>query len=174
MKIRIVGLAALGALAAASCTPAVQQRPVEVAPTAPRDAPYFTTTDTAMVRLYAMLEPCRRKALASWPDARRRFQAGLRPKQSLFVTTRLRDSTHRVEQVFVAVDKIDPRSVTGRLWSEIAVVRGFQRGQTLTVADSDIVDWMISRPDGSEEGNWMGKFMDAYFATKVVPTDICR
>ncbi|MFL5541489.1 MAG: hypothetical protein ACJ8J0_21055, partial [Longimicrobiaceae bacterium] len=114
-----------------------------------------------------------RKALAAWPDARRRFLAGLPPQQTLFVTTRRRDAGGRLEQVFVAVDGIDGAQVTGRLWSDVGIVVGYRHGQKLAVPESEIVDWMISRPDGSEEGNWMGKFFDAYQATGRPPAGIC-
>jgi len=32
---------------------------------------------------------------------------------------------------------------------------------------------MISKPDGSEEGNWSGKFLDALQATGKAPSGIC-
>jgi hypothetical protein len=146
-----------------SCAHAPSERPVAVAVTAPRDAPYYATTDTAMARVFALLEPCRLKAIAAWPGARARFLAGLPSNQTLFVTTRLHDSRGHMEQVFVAVDGIQRDSASGRLWSEITVVHGFRRGQRLIIPESEIVDWMISKPDGSEEGNWMGKFADAGF-----------
>jgi hypothetical protein len=145
----------------ASCAHAPIEQPVSIAPTAPRDNPAYVTTDTAMAQMAALLEPCRRKALGTWPGARSRFQAGLPQHQSLFVTTRLHDARGRMEQVFVAVDRIERDSVAGRVWSDIAVVQGFRRGQQLVIPESDIVDWMISKPDGSEEGNLMGKFIDA-------------
>jgi len=144
--------------------------PVHVAPTAPRDAP-IGAGDSA--RLMALLEPCRRAALAAWPEARRRFLVGLPPQQTLFVTTRLRDSVGRMEQVFVAVDRIENGRITGRLWSEVMRVAGYRRGQQIPLAEADVVDWMISRPDGSEEGNWMGKFIDAYQATGTPPSGVC-
>ncbi|MET0399737.1 MAG: DUF2314 domain-containing protein [Longimicrobiaceae bacterium] len=121
----------------------------------------------------SLLEPCRQKALAVWPEARRRFVSGLPDGQTLFVTARLRDAAGRMEQVFVAVDRIEGSRVAGRLWSDITTVAGYQRGQVLTLQEADVVDWMISRPDGSEEGNWMGKFMDAYQATGRPPAGVC-
>jgi hypothetical protein len=147
--------------------------PVHVAPTAPRDAAVGAAGDSATARLMALLEPCRRAALAAWPEARQRFLAGLPAQQTLFVTTRLRDAVGRVEQVFVAVDHIDGGRVAGRLWSEVTTVVGYRRGQPLALAEADVVDWMISRPDGSEEGNWMGKFIDAYQATGAPPVGGC-
>jgi hypothetical protein len=137
-------------------------------PNAPGDAPFGMSA-----QLMTLLEPCRRRALATWPDARRRFQAGLPSQQTLFVTTRLRSPGGRMEQAFIVVDRIDGTQVTGRLWSEIIAVAGYRRGQTLIVPEGEIVDWTISRADGSEEGNWMRKFIDAYHATGQPPAGIC-
>jgi hypothetical protein len=160
-------------LFAAGCTPPVTTPTVAVAPTAPRDAPVYVTSDTAMAKMFAFLEPCRKKALAAWPSARSRFVAGLPPNQTLFVTTRLHDATGRVEQVFVAVDHINGDAVSGRIWSDISVVQGYARGQAISLPQSEIVDWMISKPDGSEEGNWMGKFIDAAGPSGRAPPGIC-
>jgi hypothetical protein len=168
-----ISIPSLLLFATIGCAPTVSERPVTIADTAPRDAPVGITTDTAMARTFAMLEPCRLKALATWPAARSRFVAGLPSNQSLFVTTRIRDPASRLEQVFLAVDRIPRDSVVGRIWSDIAVVSGFHRGQSLTLPQSAIVDWMISKPDGSEEGNWMGKFLDAYSAAGKPPAGIC-
>jgi hypothetical protein len=40
------------------------------------------------------------------------------------------------------------------------IVSGFKLGQTYTFNESDLIDWFISKPDGSEEGNVVGKFLD--------------
>jgi hypothetical protein len=45
-------------------------------------------------------------ALAAFPEVRRRFEAGLPPRHTFFVTTWLRDGDGRQEHVFVAVDSV--------------------------------------------------------------------
>lgn len=157
----------------AGCAPTVTARPIAVAPTAPRDAPVYVTSDTALAKMFVLLEPCRKKAMAQWPSARSRFLAGLPQNQTLFVTTRLHDAASRVEQVFVAVDRINGDAVSGRIWSEISAVQGYARNQSISLPQSEIVDWMISKPDGSEEGNWMGKFIDAAGPSGTAPRGIC-
>ena len=149
------------------------ERPVHMADNAPADQPWMATTDTAAARLFALLEPCRRVALAAWPEAKRRFAAGLPPQHTMFVTARLRDRAGRAEQVFVAVDAIDGGRVAGRLWSDVGAVEGYRRGQPLSLAEAEVVDWMVARPDGTEEGNWMGRFIDAYQATGRPPAGVC-
>ena len=41
-------------------------------------------------------------------------------------------------------------------------VRGFRYGQPYSFREADLVDWMVSRPDDSEEGNVVGNFLDSY------------
>ena len=146
--------------------------PVHVAPTAPQDAP-IALDSSAVTELDRLIEPCRRTAMAAYPGARARFRAGLPARHSMFVVTRLRDSAGRREQVFVVVDAIDGERITGRIWNDLRVVTGYQRAQVITVPEQEILDWMVSRPDGTEEGNWIGRFIDALQATGVPPTGIC-
>jgi hypothetical protein len=149
------------------------ERPVHVAANAPVDQPIGVANKKELEELFAMLEPCRRLALAAWPDARRRFATGLPERHTMFVTMRLRDAAGRVEQVFVAVDAIRDGRVSGRLWNDLNTVEGYRRGQALSLAEADVVDWTIARPDGTEEGNWMGRFIDGVHATGRPPTGIC-
>ena len=146
--------------------------PVHVAPTAPKDAPLGVDA-ARREELERLLEPCRQKAMASYPDARARFLTGLPEHHTMFIVTRLRDAAGRREQVFVAVDGIDGDRVKGRVWNDRHVIEGFQRGQAVTIPESEIVDWMVARPDGTEEGNWMGRFIDALQATGRPPAGIC-
>ena len=165
-----VALLALGA-----CSHAHVEKPVHTPPDAPQDQPITIAGESAIAGFRSLLEPCRRKAVAAYPDARGRFQAGLPHRHTFFVVTRLRDarSRDRTEQVFIAVDRLEAAGVVGRLWSNVKVVDGYQRGQVLRVPDAEIVDWMISRPDGTEEGNWIGRFVDAYQAQGRPPQGIC-
>ena len=155
-----------------ACAQAPVERPVYIAPNAPQDAPVMTVGDST-IRLSSLLEPCQKKAMAQYANARQRFQQGLPARHSFFVTTRVQDAQGRVEQVFVVVDEVESGQVVGRLWSEIGTVEGYRHGQQLTVPETEIIDWMISRPDGTEEGNWAGRFMDAYQATGHPPIGIC-
>lgn len=50
----------------------------------------------------------------------------------------------------------------GIIANQIVVVNGYSRGQKYSVKEPDILDWLISKPDGSEEGNFVGKFLDTY------------
>jgi hypothetical protein len=147
------------ALVLACAAPLRAQEP-QVAPTAPVDRP-VTGRDTAEFnQIQRMIAPAVRQARAAWPQARRRYLAGLPRGQIFFVTTLLADGRGSREQVFVRVDAIAGDTVRGRIWSDIAVVRGYAKGQAVTVRDANVLDWLIAHPDGSEEGNFVGKLID--------------
>lgn len=154
----------MAAVAALCALPrlAVAQRPGEVAPNAPADRPIGTTQRCQLEAMHRATAPYIRQALATYPDAKRRFLAGLPAHHTFFVTTRLHDARGREEQVFVAVDSIRSGRVSGRLSSAVAVLAGYRLGQAMTVPESDIIDWMVARPDGTEEGNVVGNFLDSY------------
>jgi hypothetical protein len=138
------------------------QRPVEIARTAPQDRPVTAVDLCRYNQFLKATKPFVIRARATLPAAVSRFRAGLPPHQTFFISTRLTDSTGRHEQVFVAVDSVADSSFTGRIWSNIEVVKGYRLRQRVEVRLADVVDWMISKPDGSEEGNEVGKFLDTY------------
>jgi hypothetical protein len=133
-----------------------------VAPNAPKDQPLTASTGSDAVRMFFAMEPYIAHARASWPEAKRRFVTGLPRQHSFFVTTRLRDASGRIEQAFVAVDSVSAERVYGRIWSRILIVEGYRLGQAYDFHEGDLIDWMIARPDGTEEGNIVGRFLDAY------------
>lgn len=138
---------------------------MHAAPNAPEDRPVGATSET-QDDLYALMEPYIDQARASYPSARDRFLAGLPPQHSFFAVTRLRDAEGHTEQVFIAVDQIRDGKITGRIWSDILLVRGFEAGKAYAFPEGELIDWVISRPDGSEEGNFVGKFLDEYNKSK--------
>ena len=138
------------------------QRPVEVAPNAPADRPFGPREWCQWNAAVRAMEPYVARAKSTYPAAKERFLRGLPPHHTFFVTTRLKDSAGRIEQVFVAVDTIQNARIKGRIWSDIERAAGFHRGQRYELPERDIIDWMIARPDGTEEGNVVGKFLDEY------------
>lgn len=154
----------LGAIAAAVAGASVAnaQRPVELAPNAPKDRPVPASEICQRSAMYDAIAPFVAKARASYPDAKRRFLAGLPRGETFFVTVRLRDSLDRDEQVFIAVDSIVGDRIGGRIWSQIEVVQGYHYRQPYSFPETELVDWLIAKPDGSEEGNVVGKFLDTY------------
>jgi hypothetical protein len=134
---------------------------VRVAPNAPKDKPLDAEAEQVRA-IEEAIKPHVETARKTYPEARERFLKGLPPEHTFFVTTRLRDSTGRFEQVFVAVREIKGGRISGRIWSNIQLVSGYKLGDPYTFPESELFDWTISRPDGTEEGNFVGKFLDTY------------
>lgn len=137
-----------------------------LSPNAPVDRPKGVNASCLMDAMNQAMAPYVAQARASWPAARERFRAGLPAGHGFYVTTRLRDSTGRTEQVFVAVDSVTRDTIYGRVASDIMVVRGYRSGQPYRFPESELVDWMVANPDGSEDGNVVGKFLDTYTPPK--------
>ena len=133
----------------------------QLSPNAPKDkSTIFLPSD--MGSLNAALAPRIALALSTYPSAKAKFLAGLPQGQYFFVTTRLHDDTGAVEQVFIAVNSIQNGVITGRIASQINTVSGYRFGESYAFPESDLIDWLITHPDGSEEGNFVGKFLDNY------------
>jgi hypothetical protein len=163
-------------LLAAGCASTGHRQQGALAPNAPADRPAAIRGDSpedAFSRWQALIAPHSREARATYPSARQRYLQGLRAGENFFVTIVLRDSKGRFEQVFILVDMIQAEVVTGRIASDILAVDGYRRGATLTFKEAEVVDWLISKADGSEEGNFVGKFLDTlpsgYVAVPAAP-----
>jgi uncharacterized protein YegJ (DUF2314 family) len=134
----------------------------ELAPNAPRDKPTPAYDECQVRRWMRAMQPYVDSARATYAAAKTRYLSGLPPGHTFFVTVRLTDEDKRIEQVFLVVDSIRNDRVYGRIRSPIEVVRGYRYGQPYDVPESELYDWMVARPDGTEEGNFVGKFMDTY------------
>ncbi|HEU4877839.1 MAG TPA: hypothetical protein VFT21_00210 [Gemmatimonadaceae bacterium] len=145
------------------------QKTPELAPNAPPDKPVPIIDDCQMKHFTRSMQPFVDSARATWPAARARFLNGLPPGNTFFVTVRLTDQDKRVEQVFLVVDSVRNDRLFGRIRSPIQLVRGYRYGQPYDLRETEIIDWMVARPDGSEEGNVVGKFMDTYR-----PPEVCK
>src|SRR5688572_20467025 len=156
-------------LVLAVCTTAISQQPkqeIYIAPNAPKDKP-VDAAGSEVQQILAAIKPYIEKARSTYPQARVRFLNGLPPKHTFFVTTRLYDSSKRFEQVFIAVKEIKDGRISGVIASEIRLVSGYQEGDSYSFPESELIDWTISKPDGTEEGNFVGNFLDSYQVTTV-------
>jgi hypothetical protein len=142
-------------------TPLVSQEP-HVSTQAPPDKPVSVTSDEQKRRLDAAVAPYVAQARATYPHAKQRFLAGLPPQHSFFVTVELRDAAGHSEMAFLAVDSLASDSIFGRIGNRINLVRGFRLRDRHAVSEAELLDWLITKPDGSEEGNVVGKFLDTY------------
>ena len=154
--------AGLALVSGLSCAPSREPPPPapQLAPKAPVDQPLFAIDTAGADRLFKTIQPCILRAQGTYVEAKHRYVVGLPPDQSFFVTVRLRDSLSRTEQVFVVVDSIKNDTASGRIASTLGIVHGFYKGQPLVFPETQVLDWTISHPDGTEEGNYVGKFVD--------------
>jgi hypothetical protein len=146
-----------------SCASAGQRQDVHLAPNAPADRPVRISAhdpDEALRKWRALVAPYVEQARITYPQAKGRYLAGLPPQQTFFVTTVLRDLQGHFEYVFIVVHRIAEQKVTGRIATQVDLVQGYRGGDAVTFPEAEVVDWMISKPDGSEEGNLVGKFLD--------------
>jgi hypothetical protein len=102
------------------------------------------------------------KGRATYPTAKRRYLAGLPRGYSFAVRKHLIERStgpvsHRMEGVYVFVDTIKDGKIYGRI-GEVEL-RSFRQGQRISFPESELEDWAIFHPDGSVEGNFVGKFL---------------
>jgi len=110
----------------------------------------------------AAIAPYVAEARKSFPAAKSRFLQGLPADEAFFVTVQLKDAKGRSERVFIRVVEMRGTIVFGSIANDIFLVDGFKAGQKYSADQSEILDWLIAKPDGSEEGNFVGKFLDTY------------
>lgn len=127
---------------------------------APVDRP-FKANAQQLEQYEKAIAPYVAKARSTYPAAKARFIAGLPPGYSFAVRVRLTDRTGRREDSFLTVKKISGDKITGVLGA-VDLLRSYKKGQTVTVNENQIDNWLILRPDGTEEGNYVGKFLDHY------------
>jgi len=126
-----------------------------LSPNAPIDKVAKITPD-----LEEKLAELTKQARKSLPEVEAKFHAGLPKGQVLFVVTPLFDEHGKRENVFVQVEKWQNGIIHGGVASEMEIVRTVKAGDPITVKESDVMDWSISRPDGTEEGNFIGKYLE--------------
>jgi hypothetical protein len=146
-------------------TLAAQGDPAPQGNPAPPDKPIAEATED-VAKYEAAIAPYIQKARETLPDAKKRYLDGLPKGQILYVTIRLTDPQGRFEQAFVKVNSWTGTVIKGALASDMDLVKKYKKGDALTCRDSQVMDWTISKPDGTEEGNFVGKFLDTYKPSK--------
>lgn len=109
----------------------------------------------------SLLAPRIAKGRATYPAVRARFLAGLPARHRFLISTNLIDQTGRRELVFILVHRVGGDTVYGQLASDLQLVQGIPPHASIGVLEDAILDWTIARPDGTEEGNAIGVFVDS-------------
>ena len=148
----------MGAIAIAFVAASAIAQNLGLSPRVPPDIS-ASVTPGELKALAEALKPHVEQAQKTFPGARARFLAGLGKGQSLFVTSRLYDECGRSELAFIAVTRIEGGIVEGRIWSNLKVATYYRFRDHYAFPETQLVDWLIAYPDGTEEGNVMGNFM---------------
>ena len=142
-------------------TPADADKRSPLSENAPPDKPRAVESD-AVKKFEDAIAPYVAKARATLPDIKKRFNHGLNKGEVLSITTRLYDANGKFEQVFVEVKSWKDKTISGLLASDLTLIKGHKAGEKMVVEEKDVYDWTISKPDGTEEGNFVGNFLDTY------------
>ncbi len=110
----------------------------------------------------AARQPHIEEAKKTYPEAKKRFLAGLAPKERFLITVELRDGKGLSEQAYIEVKEIKDGIIKGTIASDLNVITKLKRGDKHSLGESELMDWIISKPDGTEEGNFVGKFLNEY------------
>jgi uncharacterized protein YegJ (DUF2314 family) len=88
------------------------------------------------------------------PYAKKRFADGLRPGELLFVKHGFETQSGSQEYLWLVVTQWPGQHVVGQLANDPQDVPGLKIGQTVTVAEADLFDWMIQLPGDQSEGGY--------------------
>jgi uncharacterized protein YegJ (DUF2314 family) len=100
------------------------------------------------------MEAAHQRAVRELPGVKRRFQAGLRPGETLLVKYGFPTGDGGHEYMWVAVDTWKGGHLRGNLANDPELRRDLRAGQTIDLAEQDVFDWMIQLPKGGTEGGY--------------------
>jgi len=126
----------------------------------PTDKPHSIINDEHLKKYEILIEPYVKKAIETLPYAKNHFLSGLKKGEAFFLTTRIYDNEGNFEQIFVRVNEWIGKNIKGTIASDLNTVKGYKHGQLIEFPESAILDWTISKSNGEEEGNYVGKFLD--------------
>jgi len=152
-----LAMMATSTVAAKSATPAKKDQARAGSPI-PQDKGMYLKNGQVK-RIYRSMQPHIRRARATYPAAKKRWMKGLPNGHYFFVVTRIRDQEGSEEQVFISVASIRNGSIKGYIYSKPKNVSGFQFKQPYTFPENHIIDWVITKPGGEQEGNFVGKYL---------------
>lgn len=132
---------------------------------APPDKVQRMRGDKQLEAMERAIAPYVAKARATYPAAKKRFLAGLPPNYLFTVWLPFdeidkKTKEYRSESVFVVVVKISGGKIYGRINNKVLLLKKYRYGDPVQFPESRVQNWCIVRPDGSEEGNYVGNFLD--------------
>jgi len=128
---------------------------------APIDKGHYIEGSEKQRKYDQMIAPYIEQARKTLPDAKKRFLLGLKSGEVFYLVTRIYDKDGKFEQVFVRVKDWHDDDIKGLIENELYTVKEYHNGQLIVFKEKGVYDWLISKPDGSEEGNFIGKYLDS-------------
>lgn len=126
----------------------------------------FETDKRRLATLDSAMWPQIEQAKTTLKEVHKRWNKGLPKGSQLFVTIRMYNEAGEFEHVLGRVDKWVPNRLFTTIASVMTVTDRFKPGQSLAFEQSIVVDWKIVNADGSEEGNYVRKFLEEYSAVQ--------
>lgn len=132
-------------------------------PSGPDEEPYSRrnqdrTSSVNQAQVDALI-PMVERARSMLPAVKKRFKKGLGKGTELYLTIRLHDPNGRMEQVYARIVSWKKEEIVGIISNEMSLTT-HQKGDILQIAEKDVIDWTITTPDGDEEGNIIGKYLE--------------
>lgn len=119
--------------------------------------------------LQKFINPYIDKAKASFPAVKQKYIAGdyVRENRSMYVQIALTGKDGTKEMAFIRVIWCAGTKFQGILANEMYFVKEYTNGDTLSFGENQVVNWVVADAEGREEGNYVGKAIDAYISQKV-------
>lgn len=115
---------------------------------------------TSTTRYQKAIAPYIAAATSTYPDAKKRFLAGLPRKEAFYVSARVSRVIGLYALAIVKVTSIDEseKLIHGRVQNDVGEHTGYTEGDDISFPESEVIDWKISHPNGAEEGDVVGKY----------------
>lgn len=116
-----------------------------------------------------LIAPYIEKARATFPAVKKKYIAGdyVRENRSMYVQIALTGKDGTKEMAFIRVIWCAGTKFQGILANEMYFVKEYTNGDTLSFGENQVVNWVVTDAEGREEGNYVGKAIDAYISQKV-------
>lgn len=100
------------------------------------------------------MEAAHMRAVQELPEAKRRFQAGLQPGETLYVKHGFPTGENGHEYMWLVVNTWHGDQLRAQIANDPQIRLDLRAGQEVTLRDADIFDWMLTGRNGSREGGY--------------------
>lgn len=122
--------------------------------------------DLVYVKHNKRIIAARDRARARLPQLRKAFNKGLSPGEFILLKAPFDTPNGGNEWMWVEVMQWKGKSIRGLLKNEPYLIPDLHAGETVTVNQDDIFDYLRSYPDGSSEGNETGALIEKFKSEK--------